>query len=103
MRSSEVGGYFRFIEWAIFEISLFSIFLLVMAANNRGAVWANGEIDALYNVWWAEDIEGQLASLHRNLPVYARVAELLAIKGCDRSPEQCRIKMKHLCRGIHER
>jgi hypothetical protein len=59
-------------------------------------MWANGEIDALIDVWRAEDIEGQLAGLHRNLPVYARVAELLAIKGYDRSHEQCRIKMKHL-------
>jgi hypothetical protein len=59
-------------------------------------VWANEEIDALIDVWRAEDIEGQLAGLHRNLPVYARVAELLAIKGYDRSHEQCRTKMKHL-------
>jgi hypothetical protein len=55
-----------------------------MAALNRGAVWANAEVQALIEIWKAEDIEGQLAGLHRNIPVYARVAELLGIQGYEK-------------------
>jgi hypothetical protein len=50
-----------------------------MAANiGRSTVWSRAERLLLLNIWCDEDIEGQLQGIHRNLPVYARIGELLA-------------------------
>jgi hypothetical protein len=48
---------------------------------NRGAVWANAEVDQLIYIWREEDIEAQLGGVHRNLPIYQRVAEILNVRG----------------------
>ncbi|XP_064643020.1 myb/SANT-like DNA-binding domain-containing protein 7 [Lineus longissimus] len=66
-------------------------------ANNRGSVWARAEILLLLNIWRDEDVEGQLQGMHRNLPIYNRVSELLEVRGgFKRTPEQCRNKLKSL-------
>jgi hypothetical protein len=35
----------------------------------RGAVWSTAEVDALIDIWKAEDVEAQLAGVHRNIPI----------------------------------
>ena len=55
---------------------------------NKGTVWAAAEVEALIDIWRAEDIEAQLEGVHRNLPIYERVAELLNLRGFDRTGEQ---------------
>jgi hypothetical protein len=62
----------------------------------RGVVWGNDEVLALIDIWRNENIEGQLQGMHRNLPFYHHVADLLAVRGYERTAEQCRSKMKSL-------
>ena len=64
--------------------------------NNRGAVWSEKEKLDLISIWKEEDVEAQLRVVHRNLPIYQRVAELHNLRGYERTPEQCRNKMKSL-------
>jgi hypothetical protein len=64
------------------------------AAIGRGVVWGNDEVLALIDIWRNEDIEGQLQGMHRNLPLYHRVTDLLAVRGYERTAEHCRSKMK---------
>ena len=60
----------------------------------RGTVWSHYEVLALLDVWRAEDIEAQLENVHRNLPIFGRVAELMNLRGYDSTGAQCRSKMK---------
>ena len=62
-------------------------------AANIGLVWSRADRLCLLNIWWDEDIEGQLQGNHRNSHVSHRVAELLALQGqegYERTTEQCR-------------
>ncbi len=63
---------------------------------NRGQTWANQEIQTLTDIWLDEYINEQLSSTHKNSEIYAIFSKQLREKGYDRSPEQCRIKVKKL-------
>ncbi|XP_064621097.1 zinc finger and SCAN domain-containing protein 32-like [Lineus longissimus] len=60
----------------------------------RGNVWARIEVLALLGLWRDEDVKGQMQNVHRNTPIYARLAELMSDQGWERTPEQCRRKIK---------
>jgi hypothetical protein len=62
----------------------------------RGTVWSHNEVLTLIDIWKAEDIEAQLENVHRNLPNFNRVAELMNLRGYERTGAQCRSKMKAL-------
>ena len=68
-----------------------------MSGNpGRGNVWSRGERLLLLQVWRDEDVEGQLQGCHRNITVYTRLAELMGLQGFERTPTQCRNKLKAL-------
>jgi hypothetical protein len=49
---------------------------------------------AFVEIWRDEDIEAQLDGMRRNTPVFQRLAELLALRGFERTPKQCRAKLR---------
>ena len=67
-----------------------------MANQDRGAIWSEAEKIDLIEVWKEQDVEAQLEGVHRNLPIYQRVAEVLNLRGHDRTAKQCRNKMNSL-------
>ena len=52
------------------------------------SVWSQNETLALVELWRDEDVEAQLEDVHRNLAVYNRLAELLSIRGYERTGKQ---------------
>ncbi|KAL2082804.1 hypothetical protein ACEWY4_022622 [Coilia grayii] len=64
--------------------------------SNRGQTWACEEIQALIDIWSDEYISEQLSATHKNSEIYAIFSKQLREKGYNRSPEQCRIKVKKL-------
>ncbi|XP_055021162.1 uncharacterized protein LOC129412124 [Boleophthalmus pectinirostris] len=63
---------------------------------NRGNTWATEEIQALVDIWADEYINQQLSSTHKNIEIFAIFSKQMREKGFNRSPEQCRIKVKKL-------
>ena len=75
--------------------SLFHRLTLAMAA--RGETWGAQERLLLLQIWRDDDVEGQLADVHHNQPVYDQVATRLnETGGFNRTGTQCRSKIKAL-------
>ncbi|XP_053733039.1 ATP-dependent (S)-NAD(P)H-hydrate dehydratase isoform X1 [Synchiropus splendidus] len=64
----------------------------------RGFLWSDVETRTLLNIWGEQDIQTALDGNFRNSFVYRDVARRLAGMGFDRTPEQCRVRVKSLKR-----
>ena len=53
-------------------------------------------MNALLDVWGAENIQSQLDEICRNKTVYQRVARMLSDLGYERTWQQCKTKVKNL-------
>ncbi|KAJ8246618.1 hypothetical protein GJAV_G00253520 [Gymnothorax javanicus] len=69
-----------------------------MLANTRGFLWSDLETRALLEIWGEQDVQTALDGNFRNSHVYRDVAGRLAEMGFERTPEQCRIRVKSLKR-----
>ncbi|KAK0145997.1 ATP-dependent (S)-NAD(P)H-hydrate dehydratase [Merluccius polli] len=71
-----------------------------MQNNNttRGFLWSDVETRTLLNIWGEQDIQVALDGHFRNSFVYRDVARRLAATGFERTPEQCRVRIKSLKR-----
>ncbi|XP_030057412.1 ATP-dependent (S)-NAD(P)H-hydrate dehydratase isoform X2 [Microcaecilia unicolor] len=69
-----------------------------MFPNTRGFLWSDLETRALLDIWGEADVQSALDGNFRNSHVYRDVACRLADLGFDRTPEQCRIRIKGLKR-----
>lgn len=59
--------------------------------------WSDNEVLKLLEVWGDENIQAQLDGSTRNIKVYAAIAKtLLESGGIERTPVQCREKIKKL-------
>ncbi|XP_048862595.1 ATP-dependent (S)-NAD(P)H-hydrate dehydratase isoform X2 [Brienomyrus brachyistius] len=73
-----------------------------MLANTRGFLWSDVETRALLNIWGEQDVQMALDGNFRNSHVYRDVAGRLGEMGFDRTPEQCRIRVKSLKRQYYQ-
>ncbi|XP_006851604.1 PREDICTED: ATP-dependent (S)-NAD(P)H-hydrate dehydratase [Chrysochloris asiatica] len=73
-----------------------------MIANTRGFLWSDLETRALLGIWGEADVQSALDGNFRNSHVYRDVACRLAQVGFDRTPEQCRIRIKGLKRQYYQ-
>lgn len=64
----------------------------------RGFHWSDAETRALLNIWGEHDVQTALDGNFRNSHVYRDVAGRLGDMGYDRTPDQCRVRVKSLKR-----
>lgn len=70
----------------------------MQANTTRGFLWSDVETKTLLKIWGEQDIQTALDGSFRNSFIYRDVARRLAAKGFDRTPEQCRVRVKSLKR-----
>lgn len=68
------------------------------ANTTRGFLWSDVETRTLLNIWGEQDIQVALDGNFRNSFVYRDVARRLGVMGFERTPEQCRVRIKSLKR-----
>ncbi|KAK9401769.1 ATP-dependent S-NADPH-hydrate dehydratase [Crotalus adamanteus] len=73
-----------------------------MITNTRGFLWSDLETRALLEIWGEADVQSALDGNFRNSHVYRDVACRLAELGFERTPEQCRIRIKGLKRQYYQ-
>ncbi|XP_035532017.1 ATP-dependent (S)-NAD(P)H-hydrate dehydratase isoform X2 [Morone saxatilis] len=70
----------------------------MQANTTRGFLWSDVETRTLLNIWGEQDIQTALDGNFRNSFVYRDVSRRLAAMGFERTPEQCRVRIKSLKR-----
>lgn len=70
----------------------------MLANTTRGFLWSDVETRTLLNIWGEQDIQTALDGNFRNSFVYRDVARRLGAMGFERTPEQCRVRIKSLKR-----
>ncbi|XP_070694160.1 ATP-dependent (S)-NAD(P)H-hydrate dehydratase [Pempheris klunzingeri] len=70
----------------------------MQANSTRGFLWSDIETRTLLNIWGEQDIQVALDGNFRNSFVYRDVSRRLGAMGFDRTPEQCRVRIKSLKR-----
>lgn len=70
----------------------------MQANTTRGFLWSDVETRTLLDIWGEQDIQAALDGNFRNSFVYRDVARRLGVMGFDRTPEQCRVRIKSLKR-----
>ncbi|XP_028847709.1 ATP-dependent (S)-NAD(P)H-hydrate dehydratase isoform X2 [Denticeps clupeoides] len=74
----------------------------MLISPTRGFLWSDVETRALLNIWGEQDVQTALDGNFRNSHVYRDVASRLADLGFDRTPDQCRIRVKSLKRQYYQ-
>uniref|UniRef100_A0A671WA51 ATP-dependent (S)-NAD(P)H-hydrate dehydratase n=1 Tax=Sparus aurata TaxID=8175 RepID=A0A671WA51_SPAAU len=70
----------------------------MQANTTRGFLWSDVETRTLLNIWGEQDIQAALDGNFRNSFVYRDVSRRLGAMGFERTPEQCRVRIKSLKR-----
>ncbi|XP_011488244.1 ATP-dependent (S)-NAD(P)H-hydrate dehydratase [Oryzias latipes] len=70
----------------------------MQANTTRGFLWSDVETRTLLDIWGEQDIQAALDGNFRNSFVYRDVARRLGAMGFERTPEQCRVRIKSLKR-----
>ncbi|XP_034416919.1 ATP-dependent (S)-NAD(P)H-hydrate dehydratase isoform X1 [Cyclopterus lumpus] len=70
----------------------------MQANTTRGFLWSDVETRTLLNIWGEQDIQVALDGNFRNSFVYRDVSRRLSAMGFERTPEQCRVRIKSLKR-----
>lgn len=73
-----------------------------LISNTRGFLWSDMETRALLDIWGEADVQSALDGNFRNSHVYRDVAGRLNELGFERTPEQCRIRIKGLKRQYYQ-
>ncbi|KAG8452102.1 hypothetical protein GDO86_004047 [Hymenochirus boettgeri] len=73
-----------------------------LITNTRGFLWSDIETRALLDIWGEADVQLALDGNFRNSHVYRDVAGRLGELGFERTPEQCRIRIKGLKRQYYQ-
>lgn len=66
--------------------------------TTRGFLWSDVETRTLLKIWGEQDIQAALEENFRNSFVYRDVSRRLGGMGFERTPEQCRMRIKSLKR-----
>ncbi|XP_048350299.1 ATP-dependent (S)-NAD(P)H-hydrate dehydratase isoform X1 [Sphaerodactylus townsendi] len=75
---------------------------MISTTTTRGFLWSELETRALLEIWGEADVQSALDGNFRNSHVYRDVACRLAGLGFERTPEQCRIRIKGLKRQYYQ-
>lgn len=67
-----------------------------MALRFRGNLWSDEETETLISIWGRKSIQDELKYAVRNEAVFIRIADELKKRTYDRTPQQCRCKVKSL-------
>ncbi|XP_037832231.1 ATP-dependent (S)-NAD(P)H-hydrate dehydratase isoform X2 [Kryptolebias marmoratus] len=70
----------------------------MLVNTTRGFLWSDVETRTLLNIWGEQDIQAALDGNFRNSFVYRDVSRRLGAMGFERTPEQCRVRIKSLKR-----
>ncbi|KAM8856409.1 ATP-dependent (S)-NAD(P)H-hydrate dehydratase isoform 2-T4 [Spinachia spinachia] len=70
----------------------------MQANTTRGFLWSDVETRTLLDIWGEQDIQAALDGNFRNSFVYRDVSRRLGTMGFERTPEQCRVRVKSLKR-----
>lgn len=70
----------------------------MQANTTRGFLWSDVETWTLLNIWGDQDIQAALDGNFRNSFVYRDISRRLGALGFERTPEQCRVRIKSLKR-----
>ncbi|KAM9320975.1 ATP-dependent (S)-NAD(P)H-hydrate dehydratase [Gastrophryne carolinensis] len=73
-----------------------------LISSTRGFLWTDVETRALLDIWGEADVQSALDGNFRNGHVYRDVAGRLNELGFERSPDQCRIRIKGLKRQYYQ-
>ncbi|XP_040281154.1 ATP-dependent (S)-NAD(P)H-hydrate dehydratase isoform X1 [Bufo bufo] len=73
-----------------------------LITSTRGFLWSDMETRALLDIWGEADVQSALDGNFRNSHVYRDVAGRLSELGFERTPEQCRIRIKGLKRQYYQ-
>ncbi|XP_068124143.1 ATP-dependent (S)-NAD(P)H-hydrate dehydratase isoform X1 [Hyperolius riggenbachi] len=73
-----------------------------LISNTRGFLWSDVETRALLAIWGEADVQSALDGNFRNGHVYRDVAGRLNELGFQRTPDQCRIRIKGLKRQYYQ-
>ncbi|XP_063315874.1 ATP-dependent (S)-NAD(P)H-hydrate dehydratase isoform X1 [Pelobates fuscus] len=79
-----------------------SVCMRRLITNTRGFLWSDMETRALLDIWGEADVQSALDGNFRNSHVYRDVAARLGELGFERTPEQCRIRIKGLKRQYYQ-
>ncbi|XP_073470600.1 ATP-dependent (S)-NAD(P)H-hydrate dehydratase isoform X2 [Aquarana catesbeiana] len=79
-----------------------SVCMRRLISNTRGFLWSDMETRALLDIWGEADVQSALDGNFRNSHVYRDVAGRLNELGFERTPEQCRIRIKGLKRQYYQ-
>ncbi|KAM4700450.1 ATP-dependent (S)-NAD(P)H-hydrate dehydratase isoform 2-T3 [Discoglossus pictus] len=79
-----------------------SVCMRRLITNTRGFLWSDMETRALLDIWGEADVQSALDGNFRNSHVYRDVAGRLSELGFERTPEQCRIRIKGLKRQYYQ-
>uniref|UniRef100_A0A6I8SEW9 ATP-dependent (S)-NAD(P)H-hydrate dehydratase n=1 Tax=Xenopus tropicalis TaxID=8364 RepID=A0A6I8SEW9_XENTR len=79
-----------------------SVCMRRLITSTRGFLWSDVETRALLDIWGEADVQSALDGNFRNSHVYRDVAGRLGELGFERTPEQCRIRIKGLKRQYYQ-
>ncbi|KAM8976743.1 ATP-dependent (S)-NAD(P)H-hydrate dehydratase [Pelodytes ibericus] len=79
-----------------------SVCMRRLITNTRGFLWSDMETRALLDIWGEADVQSALDGNFRNSHVYRDVAGRLSELGFERTPDQCRIRIKGLKRQYYQ-
>ncbi|XP_018105330.1 ATP-dependent (S)-NAD(P)H-hydrate dehydratase 1 isoform X1 [Xenopus laevis] len=79
-----------------------SVCMRRLITSTRGFLWSDVETRALLDIWGEADVQSALDGNFRNSHVYRDVAGRLGEMGFERTPEQCRIRIKGLKRQYYQ-
>ncbi|KAG9492238.1 hypothetical protein GDO78_000647 [Eleutherodactylus coqui] len=79
-----------------------SVCMRRLITSTRGFLWSDMETRALLDIWGEADVQSALDGNFRNSHVYRDVAGRLSELGFERTPEQCRIRIKGLKRQYYQ-
>lgn len=74
----------------------------MLVNSTRGFLWSDAETRALLTIWGEEDVQTALDGNFRNSHVYRDVASRLRLVGYERTPDQCRVRVKSLKRQYYQ-
>ncbi len=63
---------------------------------SRGSTWSSKETCCLIDIWADAYISQLLEKMHKNADVFSKFSERMKERGFERSPAQCRVKVKKL-------
>ncbi|XP_042306637.1 uncharacterized protein LOC121921940 [Sceloporus undulatus] len=66
--------------------------------SRRGTNWSHGEVIDLLDIWGEQRIQQVLLTSHRNMDTFQVIANEMAKRGHERTPQECRTKTKTLRR-----